>query len=129
VYGALKDAYSRCDMFRQISILRDVSIIIPEDGDQAKHVKSKINEYFTKSVLLDEKSGDEIQISIVTPTRCTIFEFIEYHSTCFGRTFRPSSGHEPASKQSTNLYDIYLMLYVQSITPDDGRKDRPKHVE
>jgi len=35
----------------------------------------------------------------------------------------------PASKQSTNLYDIHLMLYVQSWTPDDGRKDRPKHVE
>ena len=31
-------------------------------------------------------------ISIVKPTRCTIFEFIEYHSTCFGRSFRPSSG-------------------------------------
>jgi len=24
---------------------------------------------------------------------------------------------------------IYLMLYVQSWTPDDGRKDRTKHVE
>jgi len=35
----------------------------------------------------------------------------------------------PASKQSTNLYDTYLMLCVQSWTPDDGRKDRPKHVE
>jgi hypothetical protein len=35
----------------------------------------------------------------------------------------------PASKQSTNLYDIYLMLCVQSWTPDDGRKDRRKHVE
>jgi hypothetical protein len=34
----------------------------------------------------------------------------------------------PASKQSINLYDIYL-TYVQSRTPDDGRKDRPKHVE
>jgi len=33
-----------------------------------------------------------------------------------------------ASKQSTNLKDIYLKLYVQSWTPDDGRKDRPKHV-
>ena len=31
-------------------------------------------------------------ISIVKPTRCTIFEFIEYHSTCFGLSFRPSSG-------------------------------------
>jgi hypothetical protein len=34
-----------------------------------------------------------------------------------------------ASMQSTNVYDIYLMLYVQSWTPDDGRKDRPKHVQ
>ena len=48
-----------------------------------------------------------------------------------------ASGHEmeryfhlvPASKESTNLYYIYLMLCVQSWTPDDGRKDRPKHVE
>jgi hypothetical protein len=46
-----------------------------------------------------------------------------------------SSGHKmelhlmPASKQSTNLHDIYLMLCVQPWTPDDGRKDRPKHVE
>ena len=98
-------------------------------------------------------------ICIVKPTRCTIFKFIEYHSTCFGRSFCPSSGVEdcthnircmpyslvdcllagtrwnsefhlvPASKQSTNLYDIYLMLYVQSFTPDYGQKDRPKHVE
>jgi len=34
-----------------------------------------------------------------------------------------------ASEQSTNLYDIYLVLCVQSWTPDDGQKDRPKHVE
>jgi len=34
-----------------------------------------------------------------------------------------------ASMQSANLYDIYLTLYVQFWTPDDGRKDRPKHVE
>jgi len=30
-------------------------------------------------------------ISIVK-TRCRIFAFIEYHSTCFGRSFRPSPG-------------------------------------
>jgi hypothetical protein len=35
----------------------------------------------------------------------------------------------PASKQSTNLYDIYLKLCVQSCTPDDGRKDSLKRVE
>ena len=29
-------------------------------------------------------------ISIVKPTRCTVFKFTEYHSTCFGRSFRPS---------------------------------------
>jgi hypothetical protein len=34
-----------------------------------------------------------------------------------------------SNKQSTNLYDIYLMLYVQYLTPDDGRRYRPKHVE
>jgi hypothetical protein len=31
------------------------------------------------------------------------------------------------SKQPRNLYG--MMLYVQSWTPDDGRRDRPKHVE
>jgi len=32
------------------------------------------------------------RISTVKPTRFTIFEFTEYHSTCFGRSFRPSAG-------------------------------------
>ena len=32
-----------------------------------------------------------------------------------------------ASKQPQNLYG--MLLYVQSETPDDGRRDRPKHVE
>jgi hypothetical protein len=31
----------------------------------------------------------------------------------------------PTSKQPQNLYMTYLILYVQSYTPDDGRKDRP----
>jgi len=31
-----------------------------------------------------------------------------------------------ASKQPQNLYDIYLMLYVQFY---DGRRDRLKHVD
>ena len=34
-----------------------------------------------------------------------------------------------ASKQPQNLYETNLMLYVQSQTPNDGRRDRPKHVE
>jgi hypothetical protein len=31
-------------------------------------------------------------IYIVKPTRCTIFKFIEHHSTCFGWSFCPLSG-------------------------------------
>ena len=33
-----------------------------------------------------------------------------------------------ASRQQY-LFDKCLLLYVQSLTPDDGRKDHPKHVE
>ena len=33
-----------------------------------------------------------------------------------------------ASRQQY-LFDKCLLLYVQSLTPDDGRKDRPKHVQ
>jgi hypothetical protein len=40
----------------------------------------------------------------------------------------------PSIIRSSRLYiqqqfDIYLLLYVQSWTPDGGRKDCPKHVE
>jgi len=73
------------------------------------------------------------------------FYFWKWHSTCFGRSFRPSSGvHDCtysnrhmsnrycycllASKQHY-LFDIRMLLYVQSWSPDDGRKDRPKHVQ
>jgi hypothetical protein len=94
--------------------------------------------------------------SIAKPTRCTIFR-VYWISLCMFRTVLPSiirsprlyirsqvyviqvrwllvSGpemefhFEPASKRSTNLYDIYLTPYVQSWTPDDGWKDRLKHV-
>ena len=30
----------------------------------------------------------------------------------------------PLASSQQNLFDIRLMLYVQSQTPDDGRKDR-----
>jgi hypothetical protein len=35
----------------------------------------------------------------------------------------------PTSMQSTNLYDINLMLCVKPWIPDDGWKDCPKHAE
>jgi hypothetical protein len=87
-------------------------------------------------------------ISIVKPNRCTTCKFIEYHSTCFGQSFPPSSGVQDCTHSIRYMsywnskmgkiyywvvlefqYDIYLMLCVQSWTPDDGRKDQPKHVE
>jgi len=38
-------------------------------------------------------------------------------------------GMFPLASSQQNLCDIYLMLYVQSQTPDDEQKYRPKHVE
>jgi len=61
-----------------------------------------------------------------------IYFILEQHSTCFGRSSRPPClglyiQHQVYAIQ--NFYDINLMLYLQSQTPDDGRKDRLKHVE
>jgi len=42
--------------------------------------------------LLDQRMYN---ISIVKPTRCTISQIcfiLDQHSTCFGRSYRPSSG-------------------------------------
>ena len=47
------------------------------------------------------------------------------HRTCMTYRF---CGCLLAAGQLQDLYDIYLMLYVQSQTPDDGLRDRPKHV-
>jgi hypothetical protein len=33
------------------------------------------------------------------------------------------------SKQSANLYDIYLLLCVQCYVPDDGQRNCPKYIE
>ena len=68
--------------------------------------------------------------------------FLKWHSTCFGRSFRPSSGVQDCTVHTATCIcqtdtavcllasrQQYLLLYVQSWTPDDGRKDRPKHVE
>jgi len=60
-------------------------------------------------------------------------------STCFGRSFRPSSGAENCvysngicqTAAATCCYRGWdgTLLYTQFCAPDDGRKDRPKHVE
>ena len=38
------------------------------------------------------------------------------------------SASKLASRQQY-LFDICILLHVQSLIPDDGQKDRPKHVE
>ena len=45
------------------------------------------------------------------------------------RSPKPKTVYRAASRFVTNAYDIYLKLYVESWTPDDGRRDRPKPVE
>ena len=60
---------------------------------------------------------------------------------CFGWSFHPSSGVQDCTYSNQTdtavcllassqhcLFDICLLQYVQSLTPDDGWKDCPKHV-
>jgi hypothetical protein len=75
-------------------------------------------------------------IATLKPTKCTCFSnylFLQntlhvseglsvYHQEF--KTARTVTG----SRQQY-LFDICVLLYVQFCTPDDGRKDRPKHVE
>ena len=60
------------------------------------YIFSRITNTFIIQILLvfflRSWDGASWYISIVKPNRCTIFEFIEYDSTCFGRSFRPPSG-------------------------------------
>jgi hypothetical protein len=35
----------------------------------------------------------------------------------------------PLVRSQQNLYDMYLLLFVQCWTPDDGQRNCPKHVE
>ena len=77
-----------------------------------------------------------------------IYFILEWHSTCFGRSFRPSSGVQDCTYRYSCLLAVHtdtavcllasrqlylfvkcLLLYVQSRTPDDGQKDYPKHTE
>ena len=84
-------------------------------------------------------------ISLVKPNRCTIVSNLFYFGMTLYmfRTVLPSIIRSPrlmmivchtdtavclASRQQY-LFDKCLLLYVQSWTPDDGRKDRPKYVD
>jgi hypothetical protein len=50
------------------------------------------------------------------------------NSFYFGTTLYMFRTVSPSIIRSLRLY-VYLTLYIQSWTPDDGRKDHPKHVE
>ena len=65
-----------------------------------------------------------------------MYFILQWHSTCVGRSFRPSSGVQECTYSNRHLSNRYcclldkcLLLYVKSSAPDDGRKERPKHVE
>jgi len=70
-----------------------------------------------------------------------IYFILEWQSTYFGRSFRPSSGFQDCTYSNQTdtavcslassqqyLSDTCLLLCVQLWTVDDGRKDRPKHI-
>jgi len=90
-------------------------------------------------------------ISIVKPTRCTsvlnLFYFVMTHymfrtvftsiitatgicqtDTAVYLLAGTSSISYPLASIQKYLFDKCLLLYLQSWTPDNGRKDRPKHV-
>ena len=86
--------------------------------------------------------------SIVKPTRCINVSNLFYWSNTLHVSDGLSVHHQELKTVHTAagicqtdtavcllassrqyLFDICLLLYVQSLTPDDGRKDRPKHAE
>jgi hypothetical protein len=72
-----------------------------------------------------------LYISVVKPTRCIILR-VYWISLYMFRTVFPSiirSSRLYIQHQIYVIHGIYPILYVQSWTPDDGRKDRPKRVE
>ena len=50
-------------------------------------------------------------------------------SACFRRFFRPLSGAQNCTYSDRYWPDKFLTLYVQFWAPDDGQKNRLKHVE
>ena len=60
----------------------------------------------------------------------TIYLFISVRCSIYFRwVFRPSSGAQNCTYGIRYLSDQYLMPYAQFWAPDDGRKNRLKHVE
>jgi len=95
--------------------------------------------------LVSVTANRDFLIPIVKPTRCINVSnllILEWHCTRFGRSMRLSSSVQDCTynkRHMSNRYCCLLVskqttvsvwqLYVQSWTADDGRKDRPKHVD
>jgi len=71
-----------------------------------------------------------------------IYFILKWHCTCFGRSFCPSSGVQDCTYSNRHLSNRYCcllasmesavsvwLLYVQSWTPGDGRKDHQKYAQ
>ena len=82
-------------------------------------------------------------ISIVKPTRCINVSNLFYWSNILHvlgggglsihhqelKTVHTATADCLLASSQQYLFDIRLLQYVQSLIPDDGRKDSPKHVE
>jgi len=65
---------------------------------------------------------------MVKPTRCINVSNLFYWIS----TAHVSDGFSVLHQELKTVHTatgICLLLYVQSLTPDEGRKNRPKHVE
>ena len=89
---------------------------------------------FTPWVRRPERGADYNSIPpIVEATRCTNVSNLFYFGMTlysFRTVFPSSSGVRDCTYDNRHLLNGYccLLLYVESRTPDDGRKDRPKYV-
>jgi len=100
---------------------------LPEGGSNSqflKHVFYKIR-WWTKS-----KKGSLCQwltVLIYIFIYLCIYFILVWHYMLW--TVCPSISRSSRLYIQQYLFDICLLLYVQSWTPDDGRKDHPKHVD
>ena len=61
---------------------------------------------------------------MLKPTRCTIFEFIEFQSTCFGWSFRPSSGVQDCTHSISYTSYVIQVSSLLASRHEMGRDDK-----
>jgi hypothetical protein len=75
------------------------------------------------SSILHREEADSSDTVVRRPTQRTAMRHISKYNEL--HIHHVSDGPSVHHQESKTVH----MLYVQSWTPDDGRKDRPKHVE